>query len=333
MNFLNLEYFLIVAKRLSITKAAFDLNISQQALSRHILDLEKELKTPLFFRRRRKLELTEAGTCLMAYATQMLNLKTQLLMNISDITDYERGSINVGITQARSHVYMPFLLQRFFRIFPEIKVIITEDISENLFSALQNDKLDLVIGIEPNDNVNFSSIPLCNEDYVIMWVPSLLEKYMSASEIDKLYEKGNDVSIESFKKCPFICFAPSVRNGKIFLDACKSIGFRPKIVVESKSTNTLIYLCALGVGVTVCPRIHLELLKKQSKAFEEIQTVPVTTLPLSTNIVLTTKRGNYISKATQQLIKIAKEEFELSEQQLSSATEFFTSRRLGGRLR
>ena len=38
MNFLNLEYFLAVAKSLSITQAAGELNVSQQALSK----LERE---------------------------------------------------------------------------------------------------------------------------------------------------------------------------------------------------------------------------------------------------------------------------------------------------
>ena len=45
INFLNLEYFLVAAEELNFTKAAKRLYISQQSLSNHISNLEKELIT------------------------------------------------------------------------------------------------------------------------------------------------------------------------------------------------------------------------------------------------------------------------------------------------
>ena len=50
MNFLNLHYFLVTAEEMSITRAAKRLFISQQALSAHISNLEKEYGVPLFDR-------------------------------------------------------------------------------------------------------------------------------------------------------------------------------------------------------------------------------------------------------------------------------------------
>ena len=45
INFLNLEYFLVAAEELNFTKAAKRLYISQQSLSNHISNLEKEFGT------------------------------------------------------------------------------------------------------------------------------------------------------------------------------------------------------------------------------------------------------------------------------------------------
>ena len=42
INFLNLEYFLVAAEELNFTKAAKKLFISQQSLSNHISNMEKE---------------------------------------------------------------------------------------------------------------------------------------------------------------------------------------------------------------------------------------------------------------------------------------------------
>ena len=50
MNFLNLHYFLVTAEEMSITRAAKRLFISQQALSAHISNLEKEYGVQLFDR-------------------------------------------------------------------------------------------------------------------------------------------------------------------------------------------------------------------------------------------------------------------------------------------
>ena len=60
MNFLHLKYFLLVAEELNITRAAERLYISQQSLSNHISNMEKELDVKLFTRSP-KLSLTYAG--------------------------------------------------------------------------------------------------------------------------------------------------------------------------------------------------------------------------------------------------------------------------------
>ena len=50
MNFQNLQYFLIVTEEMNVTRAAKRLHISEQALSRQIGKLEKELGAKLFER-------------------------------------------------------------------------------------------------------------------------------------------------------------------------------------------------------------------------------------------------------------------------------------------
>src|SRR5699024_5857322 len=70
MNFLHLKYFLLVAEELNITRAAERLFISQQSLSNHISNMEKELDVKLFTRSP-KLSLTYAGDLLVETATQI----------------------------------------------------------------------------------------------------------------------------------------------------------------------------------------------------------------------------------------------------------------------
>ena len=61
MEFRVLKYFLATARTENISRAAAELNLSQPALSRQLMDLEEELGVKLFFRSKRRTTLTEAG--------------------------------------------------------------------------------------------------------------------------------------------------------------------------------------------------------------------------------------------------------------------------------
>lgn len=61
MNSLQRECFLAAAQTLNVTEAAEKLYFTQQAVSKHISNLEKELGTQLFDRKQKNLSLTRAG--------------------------------------------------------------------------------------------------------------------------------------------------------------------------------------------------------------------------------------------------------------------------------
>ena len=80
INFLNLEYFLVAAEELNFTRAAKKLFISQQSLSNHISNLEKEFDVVLF-NRTSPLTLTYAGHSLKARARDLLNLRDETFLH------------------------------------------------------------------------------------------------------------------------------------------------------------------------------------------------------------------------------------------------------------
>lgn len=97
MNFLHLKYFLMVAEELNITRAAERLYISQQSLSNHISNMERELDVKLFTRSP-KLSLTYAGGLLVETATQILDLYSQYQTKVGDINRHYLGMLRVGIS-------------------------------------------------------------------------------------------------------------------------------------------------------------------------------------------------------------------------------------------
>ena len=81
MELRTLEYFLMVAREENITKAAEMLHMTQPTLSRAMMQLEKEIGKPLFFRGKRKITLTDEGMLLRRRAEDILSLvsKTESL--------------------------------------------------------------------------------------------------------------------------------------------------------------------------------------------------------------------------------------------------------------
>ena len=72
LNLLNMRYFIEAAETLNFTKAANNLNISQQALSTHIAALERELDAELFIRSV-PVTLTQVGFLFKKYSQKFLD--------------------------------------------------------------------------------------------------------------------------------------------------------------------------------------------------------------------------------------------------------------------
>jgi LysR family transcriptional regulator, glycine cleavage system transcriptional activator len=70
----TLPAFEIAAERLSFSQAAGELNLTHGAVSRQIKALESQLGAPLFRRRNRRIELTQAGVAFLPSVRQALSL-------------------------------------------------------------------------------------------------------------------------------------------------------------------------------------------------------------------------------------------------------------------
>ena len=73
MEFKRIEYFLAVAKHLNFAKAAKELYITPQALSKQIKELEAEVGYPLLYRTTAKVKLTEGGESMKKRFTPLID--------------------------------------------------------------------------------------------------------------------------------------------------------------------------------------------------------------------------------------------------------------------
>lgn len=96
MELFQLRYFLKVAEQLNFRRAAKMLFISQPALSQQIKELEKELKTPLFYRDNQGVRLLPAGEIFLERAKKIVEEADELVSYMQTI-----GSISENVRYFR----------------------------------------------------------------------------------------------------------------------------------------------------------------------------------------------------------------------------------------
>jgi len=118
----DLRYFVAVAERLSFSRAARELPLSQSALSEAVRRLESEIGTRLLRRNSRRVELTPAGEVLLADAREVLAHLDHALDRAARAGRGEVGSLRVGFEASGAGELSTLARARFAREHPGIRV-------------------------------------------------------------------------------------------------------------------------------------------------------------------------------------------------------------------
>ena len=203
MNFQNLQYFLIVTEEMNVTRAAKRLHISEQALSRQIGKLEKELGAKLFERYPR-FTLSPAGKRLKAAAEQIGTIERQLHLELDDLNHNNTGELRIGVSYTRGQALLPRLLPPFHQKHPGITVTILEGSSSELQDNLSKGRIDLFIGYVPRDLDAFEAAEIGRERLFLVVPKPFMEELFGerADEMRRTFAEGVDITV--FKDLPFI---------------------------------------------------------------------------------------------------------------------------------
>ena len=107
MRIEHLYYFVKVAERRSLTVAASELFVSQQALSTAIKNLETEFHTQLLVRHRRGVTLTDEGQYFYDMALKIIDLSAELNKHFLAHETYSYASLSVVINSRAKEYFFP----------------------------------------------------------------------------------------------------------------------------------------------------------------------------------------------------------------------------------
>ena len=142
-----LKTFIAVCEYSGFSAAAKELGYTQSTVSSQIKQLEKELDVRLFDRYYHKINLTEKGVLVLQQARNILNAQAKMLDSLNSAESIE-GEIRLSMSSSVCSRYFKNDFLRFHHQYPEIKVEITENGTEQMFDKLRKNETDLVFTLD-----------------------------------------------------------------------------------------------------------------------------------------------------------------------------------------
>lgn len=139
----RLNVFYTVAKRLSFTKAAAELYVTQPAVTKHIQELEHQFGTALFDRRGNQISLTTAGSLLLRHAETIMATYRQLEFDMNALKGEPGGTLRLGASTTVAQYVIPPVLARFHEQSADVSISLLSGNTEQVEQALLNNDIDL----------------------------------------------------------------------------------------------------------------------------------------------------------------------------------------------
>ncbi|WP_295400080.1 LysR family transcriptional regulator [uncultured Thiocystis sp.] len=147
----QLRVFEAVARRLSFTRAAEELHLSQPAVSMQVHQLEDEVGLPLFERLGKRIVLTEAGQEVHHYSLAINRSLLEMAEVLESLKGISRGRLQVAVASTVNY-FAPRLLAVFQQRYPGVGLRLDVTNRETLVHLLESNAVDLVLmGVPPRD--------------------------------------------------------------------------------------------------------------------------------------------------------------------------------------
>lgn len=167
MDFRQIEGFVAVVERGSVSRAAASLGLSQPAVSKQIARLEEEFGVSLLVRGRTRSVLTPEGEALFRRAKQVVRLLQQARDDIRQLDEDIAGDLALAGSSIPGDYLLPPLLVRFSRKFPRIRLTLETHDTRGALEALVSRRVELGFVGVARSIAGFSFRPFFNDELVL----------------------------------------------------------------------------------------------------------------------------------------------------------------------
>jgi LysR family transcriptional regulator for metE and metH len=225
----------------SLTKAAERLNVTQSALSHQLREIEDRLGVDLFIRAGKKLVATEAGELLGRRAGEILASVVDAEDDLVHRARERRGTIRLTTECYTCYHWLPPLLKRFRKPYPDVSVQIVADATGRSIDALLEGTVDVALTTRAPKRSDLRFRHLFDDELLLVTAP---DHRLSS----KKFVVPSDLASETvilYSKPP---------NSHFYEQFFGGTGVAPKEVIQVQLTEAMISMIHAGLGVGALAR-------------------------------------------------------------------------------
>ncbi len=249
MTLTELRYAVALAREKHFGRAAAACFVSQPTLSVAIRKLENELGVTLFERSMQDVSVTAVGEQVVAQAQQVLSQVSAIKDMVVHGRDPLAGPLQIGVIYSIAPYLLPNLMSHMFKNYPQMPLIVQEEYTHHLIEWVKQGRIDAAIMALPFNESGLDIAPLYDERFFVA--------------LPKTHPMAQQASISNHRlqKEPLLvlgaghCFrdhvleaTPAARVYQVEEDGLQRN-------FEGSSLETLRYMAAAGIGITVLPAL------------------------------------------------------------------------------
>jgi DNA-binding transcriptional LysR family regulator len=236
----QLDAFVEVAKRGSLSQAADGLYVTQPTLTARIKGLESELDAILFVRSGRGMRLSDAGRAFLPYAERTLDAARAGRRLLEELARGESGQLALGAAPAVSTYVLPGILTRFRRTNPKVSLAVRTGHSEEVLELVLRDQVQVGLG-RALHHPQVEAIPLYEDELVLVVDPKHPLAAAGAVDPDRLAE------------IQLILFDRTSSYHRLTSEFFEQVGAVPRGVMELDNIDAAKKMVEQGLGVALLP--------------------------------------------------------------------------------
>ena len=254
MTLSELRYLVAVADLKHFGRAAERCHITQPTLSTQLRKLEEYLGVTLVERTHRAVVLTPVGERIVAHARRILEEADQICQTARHDKGLLASTIRLGIIPTASPYLLPLFLRPLHEAYPELRIVLCEDLTANLLRELAAYELDALLLALPVEADGCTGLPLfeepfwfaCPSGHKLAGEAAVTERQLGGERL-LLLSEGHCLRDQALA----ICGEQLGENASASDD------------VRASSLETVCRMVAAGLGCTLLPALSLQHLARE----------------------------------------------------------------------
>jgi LysR family transcriptional regulator, low CO2-responsive transcriptional regulator len=282
----QLTVFMAVAEKLSFTRAAEGLFLTQSAVSHQIANLERRMGCELFTRQGRSVALTPAGHEMAFQARRVFAALGETEVAVRQAARPEQGRLRIGASTTACQFIIPEALREFRECFPEYSLSVVPGDSPAMVDAVLNDHVDLALLIKPERQRKLTFHDLFDDE--LQFLVSPLHPWAKAGGVDRR-RLGEE---------PMVLYGRGSATYRLVENYMARLGTPLRNPIELPDIGAIKELVKLGLGVSVTA----EWVARPEVAQKSLALLPVPVGKLRRKWCVATLAGRRLSVAEQTFL-------------------------------